>query len=55
MKRIPLAPADLLAVVGVALLAGGIALRFGTDLAAIVVGALLTLYAIALASQEQPA
>lgn len=53
MKRINVDPLDALAVLGVTLLAVGVAFRWGADLAVALVGLLLLVYAI-LASRSTP-
>lgn len=50
--RLPLASIDILAIVGLALLALGVGIRFGADLAIGLVGLLLLVYAI-LASRSE--
>lgn len=53
--RVPLATVDLVAILGVLLLAIGIAVRLGPDIAVAVVGGLLLLYAVIASRQEPPA
>ncbi len=51
--RVPLATVDLLAILGVLLLAIGVAIRLGPDIAVAVVGCLLLVYAVLASRQEQ--
>lgn len=44
--QVPLSPIDVLAIVGLSLLALGVGLRFGVDLALALIGGALLLYAI---------
>ncbi len=52
MNRLPLATVDILAIVGLLLLAFGVGIRFGPDLAIGLIGLLLLVYAI-LASRSE--
>lgn len=53
MRRIALD--DLIAILGLMLLAAGVGARWGFDLAAIVVGILLIIYAVAASSRGEVA
>ena len=50
--RVPLATVDLVAILGVLLLAIGIAVRLGPDIAVAVIGGLLLIYAVLASRQE---